>query len=146
MVAVMKTGFPTELISASDRVLCLFAAAFHGQNDVRNLHQIGCENVVLVDIDMKKLTETAILFDYPYICVDVLKHIRNGGSFGKYDVIISDHWTGEMEEMMDANIDRLKTMALKFLIYTTTRTDQPGEYYLRSNHKGGVYWRVISCK
>jgi hypothetical protein len=151
MASIMKEGFPTELITPDMSVLCLFSAAFIGFNDVQFIHQAGCRNVTLVDIDRIKLDETGKMFNYPVICEDILQALDDCKCYGKFDVVISDQPNGDCEKQIHTkHLYKLLNMTRKILILSCSQQNiaggRPfGEYYQRNaNYLGGIYWRVIT--
>lgn len=139
----MKTGFPKEYIKPSDSVLCLFAAAFGGENDVRHIADIGCREVMMVDTDRAELEDMELVYDYSIHCGDVFDFIQ---TMGDYDVIVCDQWSVQ-DEQVHRIAGYLKSHCRVLILGCTERWLQgsrpEGEYYKRSEFNGGTYWRVL---
>ena len=131
-------------------VLCLFSAAFHGVNDVKFIHEIGCRDVMLIDNNFDKLVETGQLYHFNTSCFDIIEALEQNQSFGLHDVVISDQWNGSMEELIHGKyFTKMLSMTRKILILSCSEQNLQGqrpygEYYLRNaTYLGGIYWRVI---
>ena len=145
----MKQGFPIELLSPDQSAICFFCAAFGGENDVKYLHEAGMKDVFLIDIDREKIKEVSYKYGYDFIGRDAFEVI-DSGFFSQVDLIICDQWTNMDEQVNETYFDKFKSLAKKFLIIgisqkyiDSLKEKPPGEYYKRSDHEGGVYWRVI---
>ena len=140
----MKSGFPIEYISKDMTALCLFASAFDGKNDWQHLQKQGLKTVSLVDHEWKEQNQ----FGYKQITDDCFNFIEMNGK-KQWDIVISDHWTGQDESIYPAFFAKMKTMAKKILIcgisqeFMNKYTPPSGELYFRSNHNGGTYWLVV---
>lgn len=143
-------NFPVDQISKDQSVLCLFCAAFGGANDVQHLYNAGFGKVTMVDNDLARLLEMRDKFGYKAICKDAFsvidELIKNRIH---YDVIISDQWTHHDALINEAYYEKLESIAQKVLIlgisqnYLNQVKKPKGNYYKRSNHNGGVYWRIV---
>jgi len=148
MVAIIKKGFPIELLKPEMSILCLFSAAFYGNNDIQFIHGAGCRNVLLMDNDKAKLAATAQRFDYGWSCIDIYEYLETK-PMETFDIVLSDQWSNQDEKIHVTHFNQLKRMARKYLILGCTdmwlkgNYPSPGEYYKRSDFNGGVYWRVI---
>ena len=147
----MEKGFPIELLNPNMSILCLFSAAFYGNNDIQFIHGAGCKYVMMMDNDKEKLIATGRRFEgYDYDCIDIYKYLESKPK-EVYDVVVSDQWSNEDEKIHVEHFEQLKRMFRKYLILGCSEMwlkgnyPTPGEYYKRSNFNGGVYWRVI-CK
>jgi len=153
-VTPIETGFPVEILKPEFTALSLFSAAFAGEQDVKYLHESGIKKVELVDNDRSKLDVLGSKFPtYVCNCEDAFKIIDLCCTSNiRYDIVISDHWTSDDNKINDWYLDRLKQIAMKYLIlgisqpYLDTLDSIPeGNYYYRSDYQGGVFWRVIEC-
>ena len=143
----MKTGFPTELLTPDDSILCLFSAAFYGLNDVRHIHKVGCKYVMLMDNDKVKLQIVAARYGYNYDCLDIFEWLKTTPN-EVWDVIVCDQWSNQDELIHVDYFQTLQNMSKRHLILGCTEMwlqgKRPlGEYYKRSDFNGGVYWRVV---
>jgi hypothetical protein len=140
--------FPKEYIRSSDKVLCLFSAAFGGSQDVRYVYDAGVKDCVMVDNDKIKLLE----LKFPYTKVEgdcfnfIDECVKNNE---KYDVVISDQWTQQMEIINTNYLERLKQITKRVLIigcsqiYLDAGNIVTDLLIKRSEHMGGIFWRVI---
>jgi hypothetical protein len=142
------TGFPLQVIKPTDKVLSLFCAAYGGQQDVHHIFLAGVTKCTMVDIDDVKLK--AMRFSYDRLCADCFEIIdRFYVSGEKFDVVVSDHWTGQDEKIHGDYLAKLKVLAPVRILgicskYLKTQEKTPdGTYYKRSNFNGGVYWRLL---
>lgn len=143
------TGFPSHVLKPSHKVLSLFSAAFGGKQDVKYIHEAGVENCLLVDINAACLSR----MDFPYqkLCADCFEFIDKAhAKREKFDIIVSDHWTGQDKEIHGTYFEKLSQMAPILILgicqqYINTLPSLPkGTYYKRSDFNGGVYWRLIN--
>jgi len=143
----MKLGFPVELLKPDDSILCLFSAAFYGENDIKHIHRAGCKHVLLMDIAKYQLRTTAYHFGYKYKVIDILKWLKSKPN-EVYDIIVSDQWSSQDKLIHVDHFQTLQNMSKRHLILGCTEMWMqgkfpPGEYYKRSDWNGGVYWRVV---
>src|SRR5688572_9983443 len=144
--------FPKHLLYPGQSALCLFCAAFNGRNDVQHLKAAGLRDVILIDNDQDKLEELAAWTNYPAYNVDAFEMIELYYSEGQhFDLVICDQWTGMEQQIHGDYIEKLVAITKCHLIMGICQTyiesqggRPPGSYYWRSNHNGGVYWRVLS--
>lgn len=144
------TAFPSDLLRPTDSVLCLFSAAYKGEHDVAFVKEAGCTDVLLIDNDETKLQETAMQHEYGYKCCDAFDYIIFAASTDmKWDVVITDQWSNQDIEINVAYLDMLLRIARRHLILGYCKRNfnncliGPGRYMHRSDHLGGVYWRII---
>ena len=147
MVGHMKLGFPIELLEPEMSILCLFSAAFFGNNDIQFIHEAGCRDVILLDNDEIKLRATARRFNYDFRVTDIYEWLKSS-PIEVYDIVVSDQWSNQDQLIHVDYFQQIKLMARKYMILGCTEMwlqgDRPeGEYYKRSNYNGGVYWRVL---
>jgi hypothetical protein len=153
-INIKGKGFPVELLQPHFTVLSLFAAAFGGEQDIKFLHEAGISKVEMVDNDRAKLDALAVKFPgYTCNCTDAFAVIDACVNANiRFDIVISDQWTSDDNKINDWYLDRLKRIGMKYLIVSVNQiyidsleSIPPGEYYYRSDFRGGVYWRVIEC-
>lgn len=142
------TGFPSHVIKPKHRVLSLFVAAFGGVQDVKFVHAAGVKECVMVDMNAASLKR----MEYPYhkLCSDCFEVIdRIHASKEKFDVITSDHWTGQDGQIHSKYFEKLRDIAPTLILgisqhYMNTLPSLPeGLYYKRSDYQGGIFWRLI---
>lgn len=143
-------NFPLHEVNQQQSVLCLFCAAFGGENDVEHLYNAGFKNVTMVDINIAMLRGMNTRFGYPYIFTDAYKFIDEQAKLNKkYDVVICDQWSSDDHTINDLYFMKLRAITNNTLIvsiskpYIDKHGKLPGIYYKRSDHKGGVFWRVV---
>ena len=144
----IKTGFPSELFNRKTTVLSLFSAAFYGENDVQHIHKAGVKSCILVDTDRHRLTATAEMYRYTKICADAFTLIDSFNLIrSKFDIVVADPYTGVKMARTYDYLPKLLNIASNYLIIgcTTEYLNDTDTFYFRSNHSGGIYWRVI-CK
>jgi len=144
--------FPDYLLNPKQKALCLFCAAFGGEQDVKPLRQAGIKDITLVDHDQPKLLAMAL--DHEWIRVDdAFKFIEQLQS--KFDIITSDQWTNQDQLIHENHLPKLRLLCKGWLILGISQTyidtlapNTIGNDVLikRSNRNGGVYWRVIDCR
>jgi hypothetical protein len=133
-----------KYISRDDKVLCLFSSAFGGLNDVRYVHKIGVKECDCVDL--MHPSEMAI-YKYNLITHDVFDFIDNCKTV--YDVVIADPFTNLNKKINIGYLDKLKTLATKYLILGITQ-DEIETWEIKDvcllrnpNLASGIYWRII---
>lgn len=141
------SNFPICEIKPTDRILCLFAAAFLGENDVQHIKQHGCTDVVIVDTDYGKLMQLADMTGYDAVCMNAFLYIDRCDTM--FDVVVSDQWTG-MDGLIHGDyLEKIKAISKRVAIigvsgsYADTANIDKGTLLKRSDHEGGVYWRVV---
>jgi hypothetical protein len=133
-----------EYISRDDKVLCLFSSAFGGLNDVRYVHKIGVKECDCVDLVHPSEMN---IYGYNLITADVFQFIDQCTKV--YDIIIADPFTNKNGLMNLHCLDKLKTLATKYLILGITQNEiEAWEIkdvcLLRNpNLASGIYWRII---
>lgn len=142
--------FPAELLRPEYSVLCLFAAHYTGEHDVAFVKEAGCTNVLLIDNNKEKLDATCAMYGYKGKCCDAFDFITiSEAAEMKWDVVIADQWSNQD---VDVNVEFyhwLKSICREHLIlgYGPRQFDgkfiEPGRYLHRSDHLGGVYWRIV---
>ena len=142
--------FPAELLKPEYSVLCLFAAQYIGEHDVYFVRKAGCTDVLLIDNNEQKLNATCVMHGYKGKCCDAFDFILMAAGTGmKWDVVITDQWSDQDVRINIGFFDQLKKIARKHLIlgyckrWFNEQMIQPGRYIHRSDHLGGVYWRII---
>lgn len=145
------TGFPSQVIKRHHKVLSLFVAAFGGKQDVEHIRKAGVQKCVMVDIDASKLNK--MNYDYSKICGDCFEIIDVIHKTGEqFDVVTSDHWTGQDEAIHGIYFEKLCAIAPIRILgisqkYLNTLNSLPeGLYYKRSDFNGGVFWRLHTDK
>lgn len=142
------TGFPSHVLKPSHKVLSLFSAAFGGKQDVKFIHEAGVKTCLMVDINAASLK----LMDYPYekICADCFEMIdRIYERKEKFNVVVSDHWTGQDTKIHGEYFEKLRSIAPILILgicqthINTQPSLPPGLYYKRGGYNGGVFWRLI---
>lgn len=144
-------GFPIHVLNPKQKVLSLFVAAYGGQQDIVYVHKAGVKTCLMVDLNARSLS----LMTYPYqkVCGDCFQMIdKIFDSKEKFDVITSDHWTGQDQKIHGPYFEKLKSIAPTLILgisqtYINTLPYLPdGLYYKRSDYNGGIYWRLIERK
>jgi len=145
----MDCNFPIELLKPEYSAICFFSAAFGGENDVKYLHEAGMKDVFLIDNDLEKLKAVAEKFGYEFGHMNAFDLIEFDAT-PDTDIIICDQWTNHDDLINRVYFDNLLAAAQRYLIigisrpYLDTLPEKPhGEYLKRSDHMGGVYWRII---
>ena len=102
-MAAVATEFPypVELLPQGGTGLCLFAAAFLGENDAAHMRDAGMD-VFLVDIDKERLVEMRKLYsDESMVAVcDAWEFAEKWARIFRpagWDVVSVDNFTGEIE-------------------------------------------------
>lgn len=151
MVGFEMTGFPSHVLKPKDKVLSLFTAAFGGQQDIKFIHKAGIKTCLMVDINTASLNRME--YNYQKLCADCFETIdRIFETKEKFDVVTSDHWTGQDFRIHGTYFEKLKAIAPTLILgisqtYLTTLPSLPeGLYYKRSDLNGGIYWRLITPK
>ena len=146
----MSNVFPTEILRPEHSVLCLFSAWYTGEHDVAFVKKAGCTDVLLVDLDSRRLQATSIMYDYQAKVCDAFDFITLSVASGrKWDVVITDQWSNQDQLINVEWLDRLKQICNKTLClgyckrWFGDKFFRPGRYVHRSDHLGGVYWRII---
>lgn len=140
--------FPKEYLKSTDKVLCLFSAAFGGRQDVQYVYDAGVEDCIMIDNDVEKLA--ALQFPYKKIEYDCFKYIDECVRLEeRFDVVISDQWTQQMAIINTDYLERLKQITKRVLIigcsqiYLDEGNTVTDLLIKRSTHLGGIFWRVI---
>ena len=144
-------GFPSHLFSKKTTVISLFSAAFLGENDVQFIAEAGVVNCLLVDIDGQNLIQLFESYGYGICRSDVYQFINSTSL--KVNIIVSDQWTGQDKKINDEYFVRLMEIASDYLVLGISQSYiniigfvPHGEYYKRSDYRGGVYWRVVNVR
>lgn len=102
----------------------------------------------MVDINANSLNRME--YNYQKLCGDCFEMIdRICATKEKFDVIVSDHWTGQDAKIHGLYFEKLRTIAPILILgiaqtYLSTLPSLPsGIYYKRSDYRGGIYWRLI---
>ena len=139
--------FPKEYLRPTDKVVCLFSAAFGGVHDVKYVHEAGVKDCIMVDWDEEKLA--AMKYDYTKVKADCFSFIDecvdNGALF---DVVISDQWTQQIKIINTDYLERLKKITKRVLIVGCSQlylndNEVKEPLMWRSTHLGGIFWRII---
>lgn len=141
--------FPEQYLKDTDRVLSLFCAYFGGKQDIIYIKKAGIKDCIMIDHNEEKLTA----MDYPEytsILGDCFEYIDKYINEGKeFDVVISDQWTNQMVIINKNYLDKLKRITKRILIVGCSQEyiDKYGmpedELIKRSEHMGGIFWRII---
>lgn len=140
-------NFPIDLINPDDRILCLFASGFGGENDVMHLYRKGCYDVTIVDNDGLTLQLLADCTGYMSVEMDI---VRGYYSIDKnyFNVIISDQFSNLHRWCNDVLVEYFRRGGAKLLIIGAGINElsrHPDDNYIkRSDHNGGQYWRIIN--
>jgi hypothetical protein len=147
-MVVGMSNFPEHILKDCKTALCLFAAAYGGENDVQYIHKAGIKNVILVDEDKEKM-KLMEHFGYRQTIGDAFHFIdRAYISLWRYELIVSDQYTHDDFKVW-ALYPELKKMAKKYLIIGVCENSikkglklPEGELMKRSDYLGGVYWHI----
>lgn len=117
----MTLPYPWSLIKPTDKVVCLFVAAFGGRNDLAFVRESGAKMVAAIDLDAAKLQ--AMRANYPEEWVfaacngfgALVSAMDNEAAH--CDVLTSDPWSGDMEQTCVEVIDAMLKVARRVVIF-----------------------------
>lgn len=109
--------YPVHLLEGCETGLCLFAAAFLGQNDAAHFEEAGVRTTC-VDTDAERLGQMA--FNYPstwrFVPMDAWEYAERWAAYGwQWDAVSVDPFTGDPMKKALGTLDLWTSLARKFV-------------------------------
>ncbi len=145
--------FPKELITKEDTVLDLFCAGFLGENTLQNFYP-EFKSYLGIDNDKGKIRQMQLLFPAAsFIWEDYFTSLKWIDFFDyKYDILISDPWSGEMEDGFKKIIIPFSEHIDKYMILggLLPYPDEIGKFQFKEkmlrNANTNCYWYIYELK
>lgn len=121
-VVAQARPYPAHLLPFGGSALALFAAAFHGQNDVIWFAQAGM-TATCVDIDADKIADMALTYpiDWDFRCRDAWAFAERARTCGDmWDVVSVDTFTGDAEDRSVDSLELWTSLARSLVTVTVT--------------------------
>lgn len=112
-----RASYPTHLLEGCETGLCLFAAAFLGQNDAAHFEEAGVFTTC-VDTDEERLGQMAFYYrhNWAWMVGDAWSYAeqwRRGGA--QFDAVSVDPFRGDAMDKALATLDLWMSLARKFV-------------------------------
>lgn len=124
---VRSHSYPVHILEGAESGLCLFAAAFLGENDAVHFWDAGIRTTC-VDIDHRRLETMSALYpdDWEFFAEDAWTFADRNSVLGRqWDVVSVDTFTGDAEQRSLKSLPLWCALARKALTVTLC----PGSMY-----------------
>ena len=142
-----RASYPTHLLEGCETGLCLFAAAFLGQNDAAHFEEAGVRTTC-VDTDAERLGQMSFYYprDWKYFTGDAWRYAEGAAAIGRqWDAISVDPFLGDAGYRALDSLGLWASLARKFVTVTVSSRFRPASARWRDGWRASLHPRSTNA-